>query len=65
MKNKPKEAIAKGANFNKIAALPIRESIGRFKYIEEKDIDQSYDKLMEELRAGLAELVSMEVEADD
>ena len=60
-----KEAIAKGANFNKIAALPIRESIGRFKYIEEKDIDQSYDKLMEELRAGLAELVSMEVEADD
>lgn len=60
-----KEAIAKGANFNKIAALPIRESIGRFKYIEEKDIDQSYDKLMEELHAGLAELVSMEVEADD
>ena len=60
-----KEAIAKGANFNKIAALPTRESIGRFKYIEEKDIDQSYDKLMEELRAGLAELVSMEVEADD
>ena len=60
-----KDAISKGAQFNDIASLPLRESIGRFKYIEEKDIDQSYEKLMDEMKAAMLELVSKEAENDD
>ena len=58
------EAISKGASFNKIAALDVRESIGRFKYIEEKEIDAAFDQLMETMRAEISELVSKE-ETDD
>lgn len=58
------DAIAKGANFNKLSSLDVRESIGRFKYIEEKDIDASFEQLMETMRAEISELVSKE-ETDD
>ena len=57
--------MAKGANFNKVLELPVRESIGRFKYIEEKDIDASYDELMEEMKKSISALTAMEGEEDD
>ena len=60
-----REAVAKGANFNKVLELPVRESIGRFKYIEEKDIDASYDELMEEMKKSISALTAMEGEEDD
>ena len=59
------EAIAKGASFAKIAALPEREDIGRFKYIEEKDVDAAYEKLMEALTKSISDLVAMEGELND
>ena len=59
------DAIAKGANFNKLVSLDVRESIGRFKYIEEKDIDASFEQLMETMRAAISELVTKEAETDD
>ena len=60
-----KEAVAKGAPFGKVAELPVRESIGRFKYIEEEKIDASYEELMETMRNDLQELVSEEERDDD
>ncbi len=60
-----REAVAKGANFNKVLELTVRESIGRFKYIEEKDIDASYEKLMEEMKKSISALTAMEGEEDD
>ncbi len=59
-----KEAIKQGAAFNKIVAMPIRESIGRFKYIEEAKIDESYKALMEELVDGMKELTAREEDDD-
>ena len=59
------EAIKKGAPFTKIANLPERENIGRFKYIDEKSIDLAYDELMKRMRDDINELVAKETEQDD
>ena len=50
-------AIKKGAAFNGVAAMPVRESIGRFKYIEEEKIDDSYENILSELKADLQKLI--------
>ena len=60
-----REAVAKGANFNEILELPVREDIGRFKYVEEKDTDEAYNKIMETLRKAVSALTAKEVEDDD
>ena len=60
-----REAVAKGANFNAILELPVRESIGRFKYVEEKDIDEAYKDIMEEMRKSISALNAKEAEDDD
>ena len=60
-----KEAIEKGANFNKVAAIEERETIGRFKYIEEANIDAAYEGLLESIKAALQNLVSEEERDDD
>lgn len=59
------EGIKKGAPFTKIAGLPEREDIGRFKYIEEKSIDLAFDDLMQRMRNDINELVAKEAEQDD
>ena len=38
------DAVAKGADIEKISALPVREKIGRFKYVAEENTDAEYDK---------------------
>lgn len=60
-----REAVAKGANFNKLLELPVRESIGRFKYVEEKDIAEAYDNIMDEMKNSISALTAKEVEDDD
>ena len=51
-------ALSAGADINDIVALPVREAIGRFKYVEEKDVDAQFmvvsDKLASELRLAAA-----------
>lgn len=42
------KALADGANIEEIISMPVRESIGRFKYIHEDEIEQAYDKVMDE-----------------
>ncbi|TQQ84253.1 V-type ATP synthase subunit A [Peptacetobacter hominis] len=60
--HKSAEAIENGADFNKIVELPVRERIGRFKYVEEKDIDDAYASIEEEMLSCLADLTAKEVE---
>ena len=46
------EALAvldKGGDIEKIASLAIREQIGRFKYVEEKDINTEFEKVFSEI----------------
>ena len=59
------EAVKKGADFNKIAAMDVREKIGRFKYIEESKIDESFDEIMAELKEEAENLTSGEAREDD
>ena len=54
------EAITKGADIEAVAELPVRERIGRFKYVQESDIDAEYDKLLVEISAQLDELLNKE-----
>jgi V/A-type H+-transporting ATPase subunit A len=57
-----RDAVAKGASFNKLAVLPVRETIGRFKYVEEQKIDDTYEEILKELAAEVAETLSKEDE---
>ena len=59
------EAVKKGADFNKIAAMDVREKIGRFKYIEEEKIDESFDEIMAELKEETERLTAGEARDDD
>lgn len=60
--NRSAEAIANGADFDKIVELPVRERIGRFKYVEEKDVNEVYAAIDAEMLNCLADLTSKEVE---
>ena len=48
-----REALDKGASIDKLAALPVREQIGRFKYTEESALDQEFAKTETELMKQL------------
>jgi len=50
------KALEEGININKLVALPVREKIGRFKYIEEDRILQKYEVVYLELQKELADL---------
>ena len=43
------EALEAGAPIEKLVSLPVRESIGRFKYTEDARVEDEYTKVMEEL----------------
>ena len=42
-------ALEKGADIETVAALPVREKIGRFKYVKEEDIDAEYEGILKEI----------------
>lgn len=63
--NQSKAAIGKGAPFNRLATLPVRETIGRFKYVEEEKVDHAYEEAMAEMKREIAELIRKEAEEDD
>lgn len=52
---KAMDAIKTGAEFKKLSELPVREKIGRFKYIEEQNIQDAY--------ANIAKQIDEEVDA--
>mgnify|MGYP005961175331 CR=1 FL=1 len=50
------EALSKDASFNKLAALPVREDIGRFKYTEEDKCAERYEEITAKLNTEIREL---------
>ena len=50
------DALSKDASFNKLAALPVREDIGRFKYTEEDTCAERYEEITAKLNAEIREL---------
>ena len=59
------DAIKRGASFHKVESLPLREDIGRFKYLTEDMVDDNYEELMKELKKELNELVAKEAQDND
>ncbi len=60
-----KDAVSRKASFSRLAVLPVRETIGRFKYVEEAQVDEAYAETFAELKKEIAELISEEAEVDD
>lgn len=58
------KAAEHGAPLDKLLNLPIREKIGRAKYIEEKDVDVMFMELEKELKQQMDELLPKEVRAN-
>jgi V/A-type H+-transporting ATPase subunit A len=59
---KGKDALKAGADIKKIFELPVREKIGRGKYIEEENVDKVFKEIYKELSDEMEALVSKEVE---
>ncbi len=47
------KALDDGASIDDVVAIPVREAIGRFKYITEENVNAEYDKIMSELNSEL------------
>lgn len=60
-----REAIDKDVNYNTLVKLPIRETIGRFKYIEEQEVDAEYEKILAELTSCIRDLINERSEQND
>ncbi len=58
-------ALAAGAPFGAISGMSLREDIGRFKYVEEKNVDSAYDELIGKLDETFDKLIKEAGEADD
>ena len=54
------EAIKKGADIEEVAELPVREKIGRFKYIEEERTDEEFSRISVEISSELDGLLRKE-----
>ena len=57
---KSTEALANGAQMKELIALPVREKIGRYKYVLEENLDAEYAEIMETLERELTEAVGKE-----
>lgn len=55
--DKAGDALGLGADINKLAELPIREAIGRFKFIPENGTDAEYERILKELDAEIAQVL--------
>ena len=59
--DKASDAIKKGASVEKIVAMPSRESIGRFKYVHEKNIENEYSGIITALEMDIKEALEASV----
>ena len=59
------KALEAHVGFGSIANIAEREDIGRFKYVEEKDVDKAFDDLEKKLDTVLAKLIKEAGENDD
>lgn len=58
------KALDSGAEINKILSLPIREKIGRVKYVKENLIADEYEQISEEMTKQLSELTKADEGSD-
>ena len=56
------DILNQGADIEEIVKLPIREAIGRFKYIEEKDVDSKYSEILATLQNDMKEILNKKEE---
>lgn len=56
--NKSIEAIKHGADFKALADIPIREKIGRFKYLEEDKVSEAYDNINKQMDEEIAHILT-------
>ncbi len=56
--DKALDALRKGANIKDLIDIPVRETIGRFKYVEEAAIDENFNKIMETLDCEIGDALS-------
>ena len=54
------EALGQGAPLQKLVDLPVREQIGRFKYVTEDSLDVEYDKVNKELHVEVSNSLGKE-----
>ncbi|MDE6780676.1 MAG: V-type ATP synthase subunit A [Ruminococcus sp.] len=54
--DKAVEAVRNGADVEEISNLPVREKIGRFKYVPEEKTDSKFEKISVEISSGLNQL---------
>lgn len=54
------EALDKGVSVDELVKLPVRERIGRFKYIEEKEMQSEYQAILKALSKQIEELSQKE-----
>ena len=52
------DALSKGADVEKLIGLPIRERIGRFKYVPQENINKEYEDIKNQLELDIETLVS-------
>ena len=52
------DALKLGADIEKLASLPAREAIGRFKYVAEENIDAEFKKALELLEGEIRQAVT-------
>ncbi len=60
--DKATDALSKGADINDIINMPIRERIGRFKYVAEDEIEKAYDDIIYNLDVDIDNILSKEDE---
>lgn len=56
------EALEKGADIERLVAVPSREAIGRFKYVKEENIDAEYEKTLAQLKREIVEATNVKEE---
>ena len=58
--DKAVEALGKGASIEDLVGLPVRERIGRFKYMQEQDMQGEYEAILKALSKQIEELSQKE-----
>ena len=54
------DALDKGASINDLLKMPVREKIGRYKYVHEDNLKQEMDNIVEELHTEIANTIGKE-----
>ena len=56
------DALEKGADIEEIVKMAVRENIGRFKYTEEKDVENRYTEVLKTLQNDMKEILNKKEE---